>query len=141
MLTTPTEYSDILFRGPSHQFDMSHPYCYKGPTCHLEPFFTTKSKKQLALACLIDAIGASARLMAVFSGLYESPDGPPPWLLPCWPPRQYGAWLHPVASGVAMVMLHYAMPHVLLQRLTMMAIEMACNGGAFVHNRRLFPLT
>jgi hypothetical protein len=36
-----------------------------------------KSKKQPALACPIDAIGASARPMAVFSGFYESP-GPPP---------------------------------------------------------------
>jgi len=36
-----------------------------------------KSKKQPALACLIDAIGASARPMAVFSGFYESPSPPP----------------------------------------------------------------
>jgi hypothetical protein len=36
-----------------------------------------KSKKQLALVCPIDAIGVSARPMAVFSGFYESP-GPPP---------------------------------------------------------------
>ena len=35
-----------------------------------------KSKKQPALACPIDAIRASARPMAVFSGFYESP-GPP----------------------------------------------------------------
>jgi hypothetical protein len=35
-----------------------------------------KSKKQLALACPIDAFGASACPMAVFSGFYESP-GPP----------------------------------------------------------------
>ena len=36
-----------------------------------------KPKKQLALVCPIDAIGVSARPMAVFSGFYESP-GPPP---------------------------------------------------------------
>ncbi len=36
-----------------------------------------KSKKQPALVCPIDAIGVSARPMAVFSGFYESP-GPPP---------------------------------------------------------------
>jgi hypothetical protein len=36
-----------------------------------------KSKKQPTLACPIDAIGASARPMVVFSGFYESP-GPPP---------------------------------------------------------------
>ena len=36
-----------------------------------------KSKKQPALVCPIDAIGAGAHPMAVFSGSYESP-GPPP---------------------------------------------------------------
>ena len=36
-----------------------------------------KFKKQPALACPIDAIGASARPMVMFSGFYESP-GPPP---------------------------------------------------------------
>ena len=36
-----------------------------------------KLKKQPALACPIDAIGASARLMVAFSGFYESP-GPLP---------------------------------------------------------------
>jgi hypothetical protein len=56
---------------------MSYPYFYLGPTCQLEPFFTMKSKKQLAWACLIDAIGASACPMAVFSGFYESPVPPP----------------------------------------------------------------
>ena len=35
-----------------------------------------KSEKQPALACPIDAIGASARPMAVFSGFYESPVPP-----------------------------------------------------------------
>ncbi len=35
-----------------------------------------KSKKQPALACPIDAIGASACPMAVFSGFYESPGSP-----------------------------------------------------------------
>jgi hypothetical protein len=44
-----------------------------------------------------------------------------------------------VASGVALDMLHRAMPHVLLQRLTM-AIKMVCRGGAFVRCRRLFRL-
>ncbi len=61
----------------SHQFDMSYPYCYSGPTCQPDPFFTVKSKKQMALSCPFDAIGAGARPMAVFSGFYESP-GPPP---------------------------------------------------------------
>jgi hypothetical protein len=36
-------------------------------------------------------------------------------------------------------MLHQAMLHALLQRITM-AIEMARNGGAFVHCRCLFRL-
>jgi hypothetical protein len=48
-------------------------------------------------------------------------------------------WQCPVASGVALDMLHWAMPHVLLQRLCM-AILMACRGGAFVRHRRLFRL-
>jgi hypothetical protein len=37
----------------------------------LKTFFTMKSEKQPALACPIDAIGASACPMAVFSGFYE----------------------------------------------------------------------
>jgi hypothetical protein len=36
-------------------------------------------------------------------------------------------------------MLHWEMLHVPLQRLRM-AIEMACDGGAFIHCRRLFYL-
>jgi len=39
----------------------------------------------------------------------------------------------------ALVMLHWAMPHVPLQRIRT-AIEMACDGGAFVPRRRLFCL-
>ena len=42
-------------------------------------------------------------------------------------------WWRPVASGEALVMLHWVMPHA--------AIEMACDGGAFVRRRRLFCLT
>jgi hypothetical protein len=42
-------------------------------------------------------------------------------------------WRHPVASGEALVMLHWVMPHA--------AIEMACGGGAFVRCCRLFCLT
>jgi hypothetical protein len=44
-----------------------------------------------------------------------------------------------VASSVALDMLHRAMLHVLLQRLTM-AIKMVCRGRAFVRCRRLFRL-
>jgi hypothetical protein len=53
--------------------------------------------------------------------------------------RVIARWRRPVASGVALDMLHRAMPHVLLQRLTM-AIKMVCRGGAFVRCRRLFRL-
>ena len=53
--------------------------------------------------------------------------------------RVVARWRRPVASGVALDMLHWAMPHVLFQRLTM-AIEMARNGGAFVRRCRLFCL-
>ena len=35
---------------------MSYPYCYSGPTCQLEPFFTMKCKKQPALVCPIGVI-------------------------------------------------------------------------------------
>ena len=48
-------------------------------------------------------------------------------------------WQRPVASGVAMDMLHREMPHLPLQLLRT-AIEMACDGGAFVRRRRLFCL-
>jgi len=44
-----------------------------------------------------------------------------------------------VASGEALIMLHRAMLHVPLQRLHT-AIEMACDGGAFVRRRQLFCL-
>jgi len=46
-------------------------------------------------------------------------------------------WRRPVASSEALVVLHRAMPHVLLQCLRT-AIEIACD--AFVHRRRLFWL-
>ena len=39
-------------------------------------------------------------------------------------------WQRPVASDVALDMLHQAMPHVLLQRLRV-TIKMACNRGTF----------
>jgi hypothetical protein len=102
-----------------------------------------KLKKQPVLACLIDAIGASARPMEVFSGFFESP-GPPPWgdvghrnghqsgyilhccFVCCRPDSHQGdtervvpRWRRPVASDVALDMLHRAMLHVLLQRLHM----------------------
>ena len=48
-------------------------------------------------------------------------------------------WQRPVVSGEALVMLHQAMPHVPLQRLRM-AIEMACDGGAFIRHRPAFLL-
>ncbi len=48
-------------------------------------------------------------------------------------------WQRPVASVIALDMLHRTMPHVLLQRLRV-AIEMACDGDAFVRRRRLFCL-
>jgi hypothetical protein len=53
--------------------------------------------------------------------------------------RLVARWRRPVASGVALDMLHWAMPHVSLQCLHM-AIEMSSDGGAFVRCRRLFCL-
>jgi len=46
-------------------------------------------------------------------------------------------WQRPVASSVALDMMHWAMPHILLQRLCIV-IKMSSNIGAFVHRRRLF---
>ncbi len=53
--------------------------------------------------------------------------------------REVARWRRPVASGVALDMMHRAMPHVSLQRFRM-AIEMSSDGGAFVRHRRLFCL-
>jgi hypothetical protein len=53
--------------------------------------------------------------------------------------RVVAQWRCPVASDMALDILRWAMPHELLQCLRM-AIEMACNGGAFVRHRHLFPL-
>jgi hypothetical protein len=149
---------------------MSYAYCYWGPTCQMELFFTMKSKKQPALVCPFDNIGASARPMMAFSGFYGSHKPPPSGdarsIVPphrdghrnghqsgyilhrcfvcCRPGGRRGntervvtQWRRPVASGVALDMLHQAMPHVSLQRLRM-AIEMACNGGAFACHHHHF---
>jgi len=48
-------------------------------------------------------------------------------------------WRHSVASGEALVMLHWVMCSVLHRR-TAMAIEMACDRGTFIRHRRLFRL-
>ena len=54
--------------------------------------------------------------------------------------RVVARWRRPMASGVALDMLHRAMPHVLFQRLRI-AIEMACNGGTFACRRSFFCIT
>ncbi len=46
-------------------------------------------------------------------------------------------WWQSVASGVALAMPHLEMPSVLLWH-TVVAIQMANKGGAFVHHHRLF---
>ena len=51
--------------------------------------------------------------------------------------RVFAQWRHLVAFMKALVMLHRGMPHVPHQHLHM-AIEIACDGGAFVCCRRLF---
>jgi hypothetical protein len=49
-------------------------------------------------------------------------------------------WQCPVASGEALVMLHWEM-YAVLHRRTVMAMETACNGGAFVCCCHLIHLT
>jgi len=51
--------------------------------------------------------------------------------------RVVAQWRRPVASGVALGMQHWSMPHESLQRLRM-AIKMACGGGTFAHHHRFF---
>ena len=53
--------------------------------------------------------------------------------------RVVARWRRPVASGEALVMLHWAMRSVLHRR-TAMTIQMARNGGAFVRHCCLFRL-
>ena len=53
--------------------------------------------------------------------------------------RLVARWRRPVASGEALVMLHWAMRFILHQR-TAVAIEMAHGGGTFVRRRHLFRL-
>jgi hypothetical protein len=50
--------------------------------------------------------------------------------------RVVAGWRHPVASGVALDMLHWMMPSVLLRR-TAVAINTAGGWGAFVRHCRL----
>ncbi len=59
-------------------------------------------------------------------------------LFTCCPGGRWGntekvvaQWRLPEASSVALDLLHWAMPHSLLQRVCM-AIKMACNGGTFI---------
>ena len=95
------------------------------------------------------SIRASACPMAVFSGFYESPGAPAHrhnhqngqqsghilhrCFVCCGPGGRRGdteqvvaRWQHPVASGIALDMLHWAMPSVSHHRTTM-AIKMACD--------------
>jgi hypothetical protein len=53
----------------------------------------------------------------------------------CWGNTEQvvAQWRLPGASSVALILLHQAMPRSLLQRVRM-AIEMACDGGTFVHH-------
>ena len=51
--------------------------------------------------------------------------------------RLVARWRRPVASGEALVMLHWEMRSALHWH-TAMSIEMACNGGVFVRLRHLF---
>ena len=130
-----------------------------------------KCKKRNNSHCRVcfDAIGVSARLMATFSGFYESHEPPPSGdALGIAPPHCDGhqngqqsgyilhnrcclggrrgntegvvvQWRRSVASGEALVMLHWVMCFV-SHRCTAMAIKMARDRGAFVHHCCLFQL-
>ncbi len=82
---------------------------------------------------------AVAMNMATFLGVFVDC-----CLFACCPGSSWGdteqvvaRWRLPGASSVALDLLHWAMPHSLLQRVCM-AIEMACDGGTFVHHRRFY---
>ena len=120
-----------------------------------------KWKKQSALVCPIDAIGASACPMAVFSGFYESPGSPllgdvrsiklphhndhqsghqSGYIIHCFfvcyrPGSHWGDMERSFMK--ALDLLHQAMCAVLHHR-TAMTIEKAYDGGAFVCCRQLF---
>jgi hypothetical protein len=51
--------------------------------------------------------------------------------------RVVARWRLPGTSSVSLNLLHWAMPHSLLQRIRM-AIEMACDGGTFVHHCQFY---
>jgi len=53
--------------------------------------------------------------------------------------RVIARWRRPVASGEALVILHWVM-HSVSHRHTAMAIEIAHDAGAFVRRHRLFQL-
>jgi hypothetical protein len=62
-------------------------------------------------------------------------------LFACCPGSRWGnteqvvaRWQLPGASSVALDLLHWAMPHSLLQRIRM-AIKTACNGDTFIRRR------
>jgi hypothetical protein len=58
----------------------------------------------------------------------------------CWGNTEqvFAQWRHPVASGIALDMLHWAMRFVLHRRMAM-AIKMAGRQGTFAHHPLLFP--
>jgi hypothetical protein len=79
---------------------------------------------------------AMAIKMATFLGVFVDC-----CLFACCPGSRWGdteqvviQWRLPGASSVALDLLHWAMPHSLLQRVRM-AIKMACDGGTFVCHR------
>ena len=116
--------------------------------------------------CLIDAIGASTRSIVAFCGFYESHCAQYSTVAPPQPSKWSAKWVHfallfcllyhlggrradtervvarrrrLVSFMKALDLLHWAMGAVLHHR-TAMSIEMASNGGTFVHCRRLFCL-
>ncbi len=66
---------------PSHQIDMSYPYCHQGPWRHLKPLFSGSTMKKLGknrrFFVSLPSIGHNTRPMVVFSGILQSPKPPP----------------------------------------------------------------
>ncbi len=78
MLVYPPQQSILpYYVGASHQFDMSHPYCYLGNSSPFQQFDNEIYPQNMGRHVRLMPIGVSAHPMAAFSGFYESHEPPP----------------------------------------------------------------